>query len=64
MQPGKMLREDGTIVNRCEQQAVGLNIEGGIEITHPDGTTSASNPELLTENAFRREIGIPERTRY
>ena len=63
-QPGEMIREDGSTVNRRENQAVGLSTEGGIEVEHPDGTVTTGNPEGLTENAIRNELGIAERTRY
>ena len=68
MQPGKQAQEneDGSSRNvyKCERQCVGLSIEDGIEVTHPDGTISAGNPEGLTENAIRAELGLEERTRY
>ncbi len=63
-QPGEMRREDGSMVNRRENQAVGLSTEGGIEVEHPDGTVTTGNPEGLTENAIRTELGLDERTRY
>ena len=63
-QPGEQIREDGISVNKREQQCVGLPIENGIVVTHPDGTTSADNPEGLTENAIRAELGLEKRTKY
>ncbi|MBR0519550.1 hypothetical protein IJJ97_07140, partial [bacterium] len=63
-QPGEMIRDDGSKVNRRENQAVGLSTEGGIEVEHPDGTITTGNPEGLTENAIRTELGLDERTRY
>lgn len=66
-------------VNACEHQAVGLPIpetdrahsnrsaddDLKIEsIRHPDGTNSLSNPEGITENDFRRELNLSERTKY
>lgn len=62
-QPGEQPRGAGT-VNRREHQAVGLPVIGGIDVQHPDGTVTSGNPEGLTENAIRNELGIPERTRY
>ena len=64
LQPGEQEREGRSDVNKREQQAVGLEIEDGIEVEHPDGTVSASNPELLTENAIRAELGLKEREVY
>lgn len=64
MQPGMLKRKDGTLVKAAEHQAVGLPIPGGIETKHPDGTKTSANPELLTENAFRKDLGIDQRTRY
>ncbi|MBR0519551.1 hypothetical protein IJJ97_07145 [bacterium] len=63
-QPGEQIREDGTSVNKREQQCVGLPIENGLVVTHPDGTKSADNPKELTENAIRAELGLEQRTRY
>ena len=64
MQPGQTQQENDSIVNSCERQAVGLSIDNGIEVTHPDGTKSANNPEGLTENAIRAELGIDKREIY
>ncbi len=64
MQPEYQRQEDGSNVKKAERQAVGLSIEDGIEVTHPDGTRGVNNPEELTENAIRAELGLEERTIY
>ena len=64
LQQGEQLRDDGTTVNRCEQQCVGLEVKDGIEVEHPDGTVTTGNPEQLTENGIRSELGLQQRTRY
>lgn len=63
-QPETQSQEDGSTVKKAERQAVGLSIDNGIEVTHPDGTKSANNPEGLTENAIRAELGIDKREIY
>ena len=63
-QSGEQARKGMKNVNRCEQQAVGLEIKGGIEVTHPDGTRSVNNPDQLTENAIREELGLQRRDVY
>ena len=64
-QSGTYIRpEDGIKLNKSEPQAVGLPIENGKIVTHPDGTVSDSNPKGLTENAIRAELGLEERTKY
>ena len=57
---GNML---GTI-KAGEHQAVGLSMDGFDPVVHPDGTSSASNPDGLSENAFRSELGLDLRETY
>ena len=53
-----------SIVGLAEFQAVGLNIINGTKIEHPDGTVTAGNPQGLSENALREELGLPKRNSY
>ena len=64
MQPGMTKQENNFDTRSSERQAVGLSIDNGIEVTHSDGTKSANNPEGLTENAIRAELGIDKREIY
>ena len=56
--------ENGIQVKAGEHQAVGLSMDGFAPIAHPDGTNSASNPEGISENAFRTELGLDLRETY
>lgn len=53
----------GTI-QAYEHQAVGLSMDGFDPVVHPDGTNSASNPEGISENALRKELGLDLRETY
>ncbi len=64
MQPGTQEQENGSLVAKTERQTVGISIKDGIEVTHPDGTVTAGNPEKLTENSIRAELGIDRREIY
>ncbi|MBR0518440.1 hypothetical protein IJJ97_01480 [bacterium] len=52
------------IVSLAEFQAVGLDIISGTKVEHPDGTVTAGNPEGLSENSIREELGLPRRNSY
>lgn len=56
--------ENGKQVKASEHQAVGLNMDSIDPIAHPDGTISASNPDGISENAFRTELGLDLRETY
>ena len=63
--PGEMPHPCGGSVSRLEYQAIGLDIEGGIEdIKYSDGNTSKKNPHFLTENDIREQLGLKIRKSY
>ena len=64
MQPDTQRQEDGSNDKKLERQAVGLDVKDGIEVEHPDGTVTTGNPEGLTENAIKSEIGLEKREIY
>lgn len=64
MQPGKQDQEDGSNVNKLERQDVGLSVENGIPVEHPDGTVTTGNPDGLTENSIRKDLGLDKREIY
>ena len=64
MQQGTQIQEDGYEAKKLERQDVGLSVENGTSVKHPDGTVTTGNPDGLTENSIRKDLGLDKREIY